>query len=78
MTCPGPEPSTQHSAGGSPPARRRRRFPAWRRPVLGLWSRAALAVDSRVAQDSGGWGGITLANNVGSPDEVDAVLAEAQ
>ncbi|MGH3686868.1 MAG: hypothetical protein ACRDRU_10070 [Pseudonocardiaceae bacterium] len=46
--------------------------------MLGLWSRAALAVDSRVAQDSGGWGGITLANNVGSPDEVDAVLAEAQ
>jgi hypothetical protein len=25
--------------------------------------------------DSGGWGGITLAHNVGSPAEVDAVLA---
>lgn len=46
--------------------------------ALGLWSRAALAEDSGVAQDSGGWGGITLAHNVGSPDEVDAVLAEAQ
>jgi len=32
----------------------------------------------RVAQDPGGWGGITLAHNIGSPDEVDAVLAEAQ
>ena len=29
-------------------------------------------------QDSGGWGGVTLAHNVGSPDEVDAVLAEAE
>ncbi len=47
-------------------------------PALGLWSRAALAEDSGVAQDVGGWGGITLAHNVGSPDEVDAVLAEAQ
>ena len=47
-------------------------------PALGLWSRAALAEDSGVAQDPGGWGGITLAHNVGSPEEVDAVLAEAQ
>jgi uncharacterized glyoxalase superfamily protein PhnB len=28
--------------------------------------------------DSGGWGGVTLAHNVGSPAEVDAVLAEAE
>jgi uncharacterized glyoxalase superfamily protein PhnB len=27
--------------------------------------------------DGGGWGGVTLAHNVGSPAEVDAVLAEA-
>ena len=27
--------------------------------------------------DGGGWGGITLAHNVRSPEEVDAVLAEA-
>lgn len=52
--------------------------------VLALWSRAALAADSGVedgataAASSGpGWGGITLAHNVGSPAEVDAVLDEA-
>jgi uncharacterized glyoxalase superfamily protein PhnB len=28
--------------------------------------------------DTGGWGGITLAHNVRSPEEVDAVLAEAE
>ena len=44
--------------------------------VVSLWSRASLAEDSAVA-DSGGWGGVTLAHNVGSPAEVDAVLAEA-
>ncbi|HMC43425.1 MAG TPA: VOC family protein [Acidimicrobiales bacterium] len=27
--------------------------------------------------DRGGWGGVTLAYNVGSPQEVDATLAEA-
>jgi catechol 2,3-dioxygenase-like lactoylglutathione lyase family enzyme len=45
--------------------------------VLALWSRDLLAEDSAV-QDSGGWGGVTLAHNVGSPAEVDAVLAEAE
>ncbi|MGI9111408.1 MAG: VOC family protein, partial [Gaiellaceae bacterium] len=45
---------------------------------LGLWSRAALAEDSGVARDPGGWGGITLAHNVRSPGQVDAVLAEAE
>ena len=45
--------------------------------VLALWDRALLAADSEVT-DTGGWGGITLAHNVGSPAEVDAVLAEAQ
>ena len=44
--------------------------------VLALWSRTALAEDSGV-RDAGGWGGITLAQNVRSPEEVDAVLAEA-
>ncbi len=29
-------------------------------------------------EDSGGWGGVTLAHNVRSPAEVDAVLTEAQ
>jgi catechol 2,3-dioxygenase-like lactoylglutathione lyase family enzyme len=44
--------------------------------VVSLWDRGRLAEDSAVA-DSGGWGGVTLAHNVGSPEEVDAVLAEA-
>ncbi len=44
--------------------------------VVGLWGRAALAADSG-AVDAGGWGGVTLAHNVRSPAEVDAVLAEA-
>ena len=45
--------------------------------VLALWSRAQLAEDSTV-EDSGGWGGVTLAHNVRSAAEVDAVLAEAR
>ena len=45
--------------------------------VVALWSRESLAEDSAV-EDSGGWGGITLAHNVGSPAEVDRVLAEAE
>jgi uncharacterized protein len=44
--------------------------------ILALWGRAALAADSTV-EDAGGWGGVTLAYNVGSPAEVDTVLAEA-
>jgi uncharacterized glyoxalase superfamily protein PhnB len=44
--------------------------------IVSLWGRDQLAVDSGV-QDGGGWGGITLAHNVRSPAEVDAVLAQA-
>ncbi|MGD0882379.1 MAG: VOC family protein [Acidimicrobiales bacterium] len=44
--------------------------------VLALWDRAELSRDSTVS-DPGGWGGVTLAHNVGSPDEVDRVLADA-
>ena len=44
--------------------------------VVALWSRTKLAEDSGV-DDSGGWGGVTLAHNVRSPEEVDAVLAQA-
>jgi uncharacterized protein len=44
--------------------------------ILALWSRESLAVDSGV-EDGGGWGGVALALNVGSPAEVDAVIAEA-
>ena len=44
--------------------------------IVALWSRKKLAADSCV-DDSGGWGGVTLAYNVNSPEEVDAVLDEA-
>ena len=45
--------------------------------VLALWDRARLAGDSCV-EDAGGWGGVTLAHNVGSREEVDAVTEEAR
>ena len=44
--------------------------------IVGLWGRSDLAQDCRV-HDSGGFGGIALAHNVRSPEEVDAVLAQA-
>jgi catechol 2,3-dioxygenase-like lactoylglutathione lyase family enzyme len=45
--------------------------------IVALWSRASLAEDSTVT-DGGGWGGVTLAYNVGSPAEVDTVVEEAR
>lgn len=45
--------------------------------VVALWGRARLAGDSCVI-DAGGWGGVTLALNLGSPVEVDEVLGEAR
>jgi uncharacterized protein len=45
--------------------------------VVALWDRARLAEDSCV-EDGGGWGGVTLALNFGSPAEVDAVIDEAR
>jgi catechol 2,3-dioxygenase-like lactoylglutathione lyase family enzyme len=45
--------------------------------IVALWGRDQLAEDSGV-EDSGGWGGVTLAHNVRSPEEVDAVIAEAE
>lgn len=45
--------------------------------VVALWSRTMLAEDSQV-EDSGGWGGVTLAVNLRSPEEVDAVTNEAR
>jgi len=45
--------------------------------ILGLWDRGLLAEDSGVA-DSSGWGGVTLAYNVRSPEEVRDVIAEAR
>jgi predicted lactoylglutathione lyase len=45
--------------------------------IVALWSRESLAEDSGVT-DGGGWGGVTLAYNVRSPEEADAVLEEAR
>ena len=45
--------------------------------VVALWDRARLAEDSCV-EDGGGWGGVTLANNVSSSDDVDDVIEEAR
>lgn len=45
--------------------------------AFALWGRADLAADTAV-EDSGGWGGITLAHNVRSPNEVDEVIAQAR
>jgi predicted lactoylglutathione lyase len=45
--------------------------------IVALWHRDKLAEDSAV-QDTGGWGGVTLAYNTRSPGEVDAVVNEAR
>lgn len=45
--------------------------------ILALWGRDKLAADS-AAVDTGGWGGITLAHNVRSAEEVDRVIEEAR
>ncbi len=45
--------------------------------VVALWGRGKLAEDSGV-EDRGGWGGVTLAYNTRSPEEVDAVVEEAR
>lgn len=45
--------------------------------IVALWDRGKLAADSGV-EDNGGWGGVTLALNLRSPEEVDAVLTEAE
>jgi catechol 2,3-dioxygenase-like lactoylglutathione lyase family enzyme len=45
--------------------------------VFALWDRARLAEDSAVS-DGGGWGGVTLAHNVGSAGEVDTIINEAR
>jgi catechol 2,3-dioxygenase-like lactoylglutathione lyase family enzyme len=45
--------------------------------VLALWGREELAKDSGV-EDGGGWGGVTLAYNVHSPADVDALIELAR
>jgi predicted lactoylglutathione lyase len=45
--------------------------------IVALWDRRKLERDSGV-EDRGGWGGVTLAHNVRSPEDVDRVLEEAR
>jgi uncharacterized glyoxalase superfamily protein PhnB len=45
--------------------------------VVALWERAALGVDSCV-EDNGGWGGVTLAHNVATRQEVDGAIDQAE
>ena len=47
------------------------------RTWLALYPRHLLAADAGVSAEGGGFPGFTLAHNVRSPEEVDAVLAEA-
>ena len=46
--------------------------------VLVLWSREELARDLGIADDGSRWGGIALAHNVGSRDEVRRVIEQAR
>ena len=74
----GPRASTKRSAGatGAEPEDDVVFFQAGDM-VVALWDRARLAEDSGV-EDGGGWGGVTLALNFGSPAEVDAAIEEAR
>ena len=46
--------------------------------VLVLWSREKLAADMGIRDESTGWGGIALAHNVGSREEVHDVIELAR
>jgi predicted lactoylglutathione lyase len=46
--------------------------------VLVLWARAKLADDMGIADTGAGWGGIALAHNVGSREQVDAITEHAR
>jgi hypothetical protein len=46
-------------------------------PIIGLFGRRELAADAQMEDDESTFGGIALAHNVRSRDEVDTVLAEA-
>lgn len=48
------------------------------RTWLALYPRHLLAADAGVANDGSGFGGMALAHNVRSPEEVDALLAHAE
>jgi uncharacterized protein len=45
--------------------------------IVAIWDRAKLAADSAV-EETNGWGGVTLAHNVRSPEEVEEVIDQAR
>jgi len=46
--------------------------------VFTLWGREKLSADMGVPDDGARWSGIALAHNVGSRDEVDAIVEQAR
>jgi predicted lactoylglutathione lyase len=46
--------------------------------ILVLWAREKLAEDTGIADDGARWGGITLAHNVASRDDVHQVIERAR
>ncbi len=46
--------------------------------VLVLWDRGRLAADLGIPDDGARWGGVALAHNVASDEEVDRVIDEAR
>jgi hypothetical protein len=46
--------------------------------ILVLWGREKLAVDTGITDDGARWGGVTLAQNVGSREEVHDVIELAR
>ena len=46
--------------------------------VVVLWGRDKLAADSGIDDDGASWGGIALAHNVASREEVDQVIEQAR
>jgi uncharacterized protein len=46
--------------------------------VLVLWARDKLAADCGIADEGAAWGGVALAHNVRSRDEVHAVIEDAR
>jgi predicted lactoylglutathione lyase len=46
--------------------------------IVVLWGRDKLAADMGIEDDGARWGGVALAHNVGSDDEVDRIIEEAR
>jgi len=46
--------------------------------VLVLWNRDSLAADMGIRDDGARWGGVALAHNVASDEEVDRVIEDAR